>query len=147
VIDISAPGNPKELAFFPCVSPQGDVGVYGNLVFRSVDSPQRTDGCTATAHSGNPTGADCAPAPSPCTSFEGIQVFGISNPPTDTSPGGRINFRGGDWSSYWCNGLINESDARRGLYIWNVSAPEVRGPTVKLDYLNPQTNHLSLSAG
>jgi hypothetical protein len=70
--------------------------------------------------------------------LEGIQVFGISNPPTDTSPGGRINFRGGDWSSYWCNGLINESDARRGLYIWNVSAPGVRGPTVKLDYLNPQ---------
>ncbi len=29
VIDVSAPGNPHELAFFTCVSPQGDVGVYG----------------------------------------------------------------------------------------------------------------------
>jgi hypothetical protein len=410
VIDIKAPGNPKELAFFTCVSPQGDVGVYGNLVFRSVDSPQITDQCTAVSQSGNPTGADCAPAASPCTGFEGIQIFDISNlndirlvksvaldcgshthtvvpdpagdrvliynsvsgaglqtnpgkygnrcpgspfnredivavplsdpasasvigsfslgqmpapdgrvintchdmgvilgsvnraacagnpgvpvfdisdlenpvflyattaptvtgfhsaaftwdgsilvtgwepgggtaprcqvtgapispptagssvqtdemktlffhdaatgeiigrhvlprpqsewenctmhnynivphptrnllvhgsyqsgtalvdftdpanayevawmdpdpldPPSATSPGGRTNFRGGDWSSYWYNGLIYESDTRRGLYVWNVSAPEVRGHTVKLDHLNPQTNQTSIS--
>jgi hypothetical protein len=406
VIDISAPGNPNELAFFSCVSPQGDVGVYENLVFRSVDSPQRTDQCTSVSQNGNPTGADCAPAPSPCTGFEGIQIFDISNlndiehiasvaldcgshthtvvpdlandrvliynsvsgntlqanpgkygnrcpgppfnredivevplddpasahvlgsfdlgdhegepvqichdfgvilgdvnrgacaghgiavfdltdpanpehlytttaptvdrfhsaaftwdgsiivsgwepgggtrpacqetgapldppiegssvqteemktawfhdaatgeiigkyvlprpqsqyenctihnynvvphptrnllvhgsyqsgtalvdftdpanayevawmdpdpldPPSPTSPGGRTNFRGGDWSSYWYNGLIYESDTRRGLYIWKVSAPELRGAEAKLDYLNPQTNHLSLN--
>ena len=404
VIDVSAPGNPKQLARVACVSPQGDVGVYGNLVFRSVDSPQVTNGCTAVAQNGTPTGADCAPAPSPCTGFEGIQIFDISDlsdielvasvaldcgshthtvvpdpangrvliynsvsgaglqanpgkygnrcpgtpfnredivevplddpasssvigsfrlgsmpdgqivntchdlslimgdvdraacagnpgisvfdisdiesptflyattaptvtgwhavaftwdgryffsgwepgggtaprcqetgtplggglfqtdemktmwmhdtatgaivgqhvlprpqsqwenctihnfnvvphptrtlvvhgsyqsgtalvdftdpsnpyevawmdpepldPPSATSPGGRTNFRGGDWSSYWYNGLIYESDTRRGLYIWNVSAPEVRGPTVKLDHLNPQTNQISIS--
>ena len=410
VLDIAAPGNPQELAFFTCVSPQGDVGVYGNLVFRSVDSPQVTDGCTAVSQSGNPTGADCAPAPSPCTGFEGIQIFDISDlsdielvasvpldcgshthtvvpdpsrnrvliynsvsgaglqanpgkygnrcpgspfnredivevplsdpgsasvigsfalgqmpapdgrlvntchdmgvilgsvnraacagnpgvsvfdvsdlenpvflyattaptvtgwhsaawswdgsilvtgwepgggtaprcqatgapispptagssvqtdemktiffhdgatgaiigrhvlprpqsewenctmhnynivphptrkllvhgsyqsgtalvdftdpanayevawmdpepldPPTATTPGGRTEFRGGDWSSYWYNGLIYESDTRRGLYVWNVSAPETRGPMVKLDHLNPQTSHISLS--
>jgi hypothetical protein len=405
VIDIRAPGKPKERAFFTCVSPQGDVGVYENLVFRSVDSPQRTDQCAAQSQSGNPTGADCAPASSPCTGFEGIQIFDISNlkkiklvtsvaldcgshthtvvpdpendrvliynsvsgntlqpnpgkygnrcpgppfnredivevplsdpasanvigsfslgeldghhieichdmgvilgsvnraacaghpgvavfdisdpenpvflyattaptvdrwhsaawswdgsilatgwepgggtqprcqatgtplgggavqtdemktiffhdgatgeiigrhvlprpqsqyenctihnynivphpkrnllvhgsyqsgtalvdftdpanvyevawmdpdpldPPSDTSPGGRTNFRGGDWSSYWYNGAIYESDTRRGLYVWKVSAPEVRGHKVKLDYLNPQTNHLSITAG
>jgi hypothetical protein len=407
VIDIRGPGNPTELAHFKCVSPQGDVGVYENLLFRSVDSPQVTDQCTDVSQSGNPTGADCAPATSPCTGFEGIQIFDISDlnsiklvrsvaldcgshthtvlpdpendrvliynsvsgaglqaspgkygnrcpgspfnredivevplddpasarvigsfslgampngtlvntchdmgvvlgsvnraacagnpgvpvfdisdlehpdflyattaptvtgfhsaafswngsvlvtgwepgggtaprcqatgapispptagssvqtdemktlffhdaatgeiigrhvlprpqsqwenctihnynivphptrnllvhgsyqsgtalvdftdpananevawmdplpldPPSETSPGGRTNFRGGDWSSYWYNGLIYESDTRRGLYVWNVSAPEVRGPTVQLDHLNPQTNHLSL---
>jgi hypothetical protein len=407
VIDVRAPGNPREIAFFTCVSPQGDVGIWGNLVFRSVDSPQRTDRCTAESQSGNPTGADCAPAPSPCTGFEGIQIFDISDlgdiqhvasvpldcgshthtvvpdpgrervliynsvsgtglqanpgkygkrcsggpfnredvvevplsdpasarvigsfalgqlddgtmmdgchdmgvilgsvnraacaghprgvavfdisdidhpvflyaaeaptvtgwhsaawtwdgsilvtgwepgggtrpacqvtgaplsppiagssvqteemktlffhdgetgeiigrhvlprpqsqyenctmhnynivphptrnllvhgsyqsgtalvdftdptnayevawmdpgpldPPSETSPGGRTNFRGGDWSSYWYNGLIYESDARRGLYVWKVSAPEVRGPMVHLDFLNPQTNQIS----
>jgi hypothetical protein len=407
VIDIRAPGNPRELAYFECVSPQGDIGVYRNLVFRSVDSPQVTDGCTKVAQNGNPTGADCAPAPSPCTGYEGIQIFDISNladiklvksvaldcgshthtvvpdpandrvliynsvsgaglqtnpgkygnrcpgtafnredivevplsgpasasvigsfrlgsmpapdgrliqtchdmgvilgsvnraacagnpgvpvfditdlehpvflyattaptvtgfhsaafnwdgsilitgwepgggtaprcqatgtplgggafqtdemktlffhdastgeiigrhvlprpqsvyenctmhnynvvahatrnllvhgsyqsgtalvdftdptnayevawmdpdpldPPSDTSPGGRTNFRGGDWSSYGYNGLIYESDTRRGLFVWNVSAREARGPTVHLDHLNPQTNHLSLPA-
>jgi len=405
VIDVRAPGNPTELAFFTCVSPQGDVGVYGNLVFRSVDSPQRTDQCTDVAQSGNPVGADCAPAPSPCTGFEGIQIFDIGDlsnielvasvpldcgshthtvvpdpasgrvliynsvsgaglqanpgkygnrcpgspfnredivevplsdpgsasligsfslgqmpapdgrlintchdmgvilgsvnraacagnpgvpvfdisdlenpvflyattsptvtgfhsaawswdgsilvlgwepgggtqprcqatgtdlggglvqtdemktiffhdgatgqligrhvlprpqsvyenctihnynivphptrnllvhgsyqsgtalvdftdpanayevawmdpdpldPPSPGSPGGRTNFRGGDWSSYWYNGFIYESDTRRGLYVWNVSAPEARGPMVMLDHLNPQTAHLSI---
>jgi hypothetical protein len=402
VIDVRAPGNPRERAFFPCVSPQGDVGVYGSLVFRSVDAPQRTDGCSPVAQSGNPTGADCAPAPSPCTGFEGIQIFDISDvddirhiasvpldcgshthtvvpdpandrvliynsvsgnalqpnpgkygnrcpgppfgrediievpledpesarvigsfelgefmghhieichdmgvilgsvdraacaghpavavfdisdpaepeflyattaptvdrfhsaawswdgailatgwepgggtaprcqatgtplggglvqtdemktlffhdgdtgqivgrhvlprpqsqyenctihnyniaptlkndilvhgsyqsgtamvnfndlsnpyevawmdpppldPPSETSPGGRTNFRGGDWSSYWYNGFIYESDARRGLYVWKVSGSDAGGPALHLDYLNPQTNHLSV---
>jgi hypothetical protein len=405
VLDIRAPGNPRELAFFRCVSPQGDVGVYGNLVFRSVDSPQVTNQCAAVAQNGNPPAADCAPATSPCTGFEGIQIFDISNlndirlvksvaldcgshthtvvpdpaanrvllynsvsgaglqvnpgkygnrcpgtpfnredivevplsnpesarvigsfalgqmpapdnrliqtchdvsvilgtvnraacagspgisvfdisdkdsptflysttaptvtgwhavawtwdgsmfvsgwepgggtaprcqetgtplgggqfqtdemktafihdgktgaiigrhvlprsqsqyenctihnfnivphrtrnllvhgsyqsgtalvdftdpqnayevawmdpdpldPPSAESPGGRTNFRGGDWSSYWYNGLIYESDARRGLYVWNVSAPEASGPMLRLDHLNPQTNHVSL---
>jgi hypothetical protein len=68
------------------------------------------------------------------------------DPPTDETSGGRTNYRGGDWSSYFYNGRIYESDARRGLYIFNVSAPELAGPQINLDYLNPQTNHLSLDA-
>ena len=79
IVDISNLKKPEELAYFQCVSPQGDVGVYGNLVFRSVDSPQLTDGCTTTSQNGSPTGAACAPAPSPCTGFEGIQIFDIAN--------------------------------------------------------------------
>jgi hypothetical protein len=66
------------------------------------------------------------------------------DPPSPTSPGGRTNFRGGDWSSYWYNGAIYESDTRRGLYVWRVSAPELAGPELKLEYLNPQTNHTSM---
>jgi hypothetical protein len=78
VIDVSNKNKPEELAFFTCVSPQGDVGVYGDLVFRSVDSPQRTDQCAAEGQSGSPT--DCTPVPAPCTGFEGIQIFDISDP-------------------------------------------------------------------
>lgn len=66
------------------------------------------------------------------------------DPPSDESPGGRITYRGGDWSSYWYNGFVFESDARRGLYIWKVNAREVGGPKLKLDFLNPQTNHTSI---
>jgi hypothetical protein len=58
--------------------------------------------------------------------------------------GGRTTFRGGDWSSYWYNGHIYESDTRRGLYIWKVRARELRGRQVKLGYLNPQTQQLSI---
>ena len=79
IVDISNLKKPTEIAYFQCVSPQGDIGVYGNLVFRSVDSPQLTDGCTTTSQNGSPTGAACAPAPSPCTGFEGIQIFDIAN--------------------------------------------------------------------
>ena len=34
------------------------------------------------------------------------------DPPSATSPGGRTNFRGGDWSSYWYNG--SSTRATRG---------------------------------
>jgi PA domain len=49
---------------------------------------------------------------------------------------------GGDWSTYWYNGLIYESDIRRGLIIWNLSDSAVAGAK-KLDHLNPQTQETS----
>ena len=45
---------------------------------------------------------------------------------------------GGDWSTYWYNGRIYESDIRRGLIIWNLSDPAVAGAK-RLPHLNPQT--------
>jgi hypothetical protein len=45
---------------------------------------------------------------------------------------------GGDWSTYWYNGRIYESDITRGLLIWNLSDPAVAGAR-KLGHLNPQT--------
>ena len=81
VIDISAPGNPRELTHFKCISPQGDVGVWGNLVFRSVDSPQITDECKADGTQGlqSNNATHCAPVATPCIGFEGIQIFDISD--------------------------------------------------------------------
>lgn len=49
---------------------------------------------------------------------------------------------GGDWSTYWYNGFIYESDIRRGLIIWNLSDNVVAGAK-KLDHLNPQTQETS----
>jgi hypothetical protein len=45
---------------------------------------------------------------------------------------------GGDWSSYWYNGNIYQSDIRRGLIVWKLSDPAVAGAK-KFDHLNPQT--------
>jgi len=45
---------------------------------------------------------------------------------------------GGDWSSYWYNGRIYESDILRGLIIWNLTDNAVAGAK-KLPHLNPQT--------
>jgi hypothetical protein len=50
---------------------------------------------------------------------------------------------GGDWSSYWYDGRIYESDMTRGLTIWNLSDNAVAGAK-KLGHLNPQTQETSL---
>jgi hypothetical protein len=49
---------------------------------------------------------------------------------------------GGDWSSYWYNGLIYESDITRGLIIWRLSYPMVAAAK-RLGHLNPQTQETS----
>jgi hypothetical protein len=50
---------------------------------------------------------------------------------------------GGDWSSYWYDGFIYESDIRRGLLNWKLSDPAVAG-AIKLGHLNPQTQETTL---
>jgi PA domain/LVIVD repeat len=50
---------------------------------------------------------------------------------------------GGDWSSYWYDGLIYESDMTRGLTIWNLADKAVAGAK-KLGHLNPQTQEFSI---
>ena len=50
---------------------------------------------------------------------------------------------GGDWSTYWYDGFIYESDITRGLLIWNLSDKAVAGAR-KLGHLNPQTQELTL---
>jgi hypothetical protein len=49
---------------------------------------------------------------------------------------------GGDWSTYWYNGRIYESDIRRGLIVWELSDPAVAGARM-LGHLNPQTQETS----
>lgn len=50
---------------------------------------------------------------------------------------------GGDWSSYWYDGLIYESDITRGLLVWNLSDRAVAGAR-KLGHLNPQTQEFTI---
>jgi hypothetical protein len=49
---------------------------------------------------------------------------------------------GGDWSTYWYNGRIYESDITRGLIIWNLGDNVVAG-AMSFDHLNPQTQETS----
>jgi len=51
---------------------------------------------------------------------------------------------GGDWSTYYYNGRIYESDITRGLLIWNLSGNWDAGAR-KLPYLNPQTQEFTLA--
>jgi PA domain-containing protein len=52
---------------------------------------------------------------------------------------------GGDWSSYWYNGRIYESDITRGLIVWRLSDRAVAGAK-RLSHLNPQTAETSFPA-
>lgn len=49
---------------------------------------------------------------------------------------------GGDWSSYWYDGRIYESDIRRGLIIWKLADTAVSGAR-RFGHLNPQTQETS----
>ena len=51
---------------------------------------------------------------------------------------------GGDWSTYWYDGFIYESDIRRGLLNWRLSDPAVAGATM-LGHLNPQTQETTIA--
>jgi hypothetical protein len=68
VIDISDPANPAVLSRVACHGGQGDVAVWGTLLFRAIDRPQTRAGCS---------GQDTA---SGVPGFEGIQIFRISDP-------------------------------------------------------------------
>jgi len=82
----------------------------------------------------------------------GISVFDFSNPAAakeiayaDPAPLSETSLiLGGDWSTYWHNGYIYESDIRRGLITWKLDLPD--GPakehlarTNTFALSNPQT--------
>jgi hypothetical protein len=50
---------------------------------------------------------------------------------------------GGDWSTYWYDGEIYESDMTRGLIVWKLSDRAVSG-AMRLGHLNPQTQEFSI---
>ena len=68
-VNIAAPGKPKVLAEVDCGFEQGDIGVYRNLVFRSIDVPIAATTPEETC-SGEPAESG----------FEGIQIFQVDDP-------------------------------------------------------------------
>ena len=94
----------------------------------------------------------------------GISVFEFSNPaepreiayadpaPLTTDPPTTGIILGGDWSTYWHNGYIYESDIKRGLITWRLNlggdagaaqADEHLKRTNTYDLSNPQTQNAS----
>jgi hypothetical protein len=52
---------------------------------------------------------------------------------------------GGDWSSYFYNGYIYESDITRGLYTWKLDDKAIKS-AMRLRHLNPQTQEFTIGA-
>lgn len=70
ILDISRPANPREISRVRCNGGQGDVSVWRNLIFESVDSDQTKPTCDSSNEPlvGQPPG------------FEGIRIFDWSDP-------------------------------------------------------------------
>jgi hypothetical protein len=68
IVDISNPNKPRQISHMICNGAQGDVSVYGDLVFRSVDAPQSSTDCESTTVTASTPGH-----------FEGVQIFDISD--------------------------------------------------------------------
>ena len=73
VLDISAPGNPKEISQVTCFGAQGDVAVWDILV-RAVDSAQ------ILPNNDLDRACEGTNAPAGTTGFEGLQIFDVSDP-------------------------------------------------------------------
>lgn len=80
----------------------------------------------------------------------GITVLDFTDPahvqqiayadPAPLSPTSLVT--GGDWSTYWYNGSIFESDIRRGVLVWDLDERKVEGART-FDISNPQTQTVS----
>ena len=81
----------------------------------------------------------------------GISVIDFSDPTApreiafaDPAPLSKTSLIvGGDWSTYWYDGHIYQSDIRRGLIIWKLTDPAVAGAK-KLGQSNPQTQEMTI---
>lgn len=63
----------QQISFFPCAGGQGDVGVWGDLVFMSVDAPQASEECTLPAQAATPAAYGAGQA------WEGVRIISIKN--------------------------------------------------------------------
>ena len=79
------------------------------------------------------------------TDPENVEEIAYADPAPLVNPDNAAAIEGGgDWSSYWYNGLIYESDMTRGLTIWNLSDSAVAGAR-RFGHLNPQTQETSFA--
>jgi LVIVD repeat len=84
----------------------------------------------------------------------GIGVLDFSNPanareiayadPAPVDPNALV--LGGDWSTYFYNGTMYESDIDQGLYTWQLKGDRDVDSAVRLRHLNPQTQEFTIGA-
>ena len=83
IVDISDPRNPVQVGNVNCNGLQGDVSIYGKLLFLSVDRPQTSPDCTSQN-----TFSDPSRTPYPTDAgWEGIRIFDVGGDPASVGPG------------------------------------------------------------
>ena len=123
LVDISAPGNPKVLSEVDCGAFQGDVGVYGNLVFRSVDVPVTGQNAQDTCAN------DSLDVIAPEGGFEGIQIFQVDDP-ASASAADLVTVVGTDCGSHTQTVVPDPANNRVLIYVSSSAPGPVYGETV-----------------
>jgi hypothetical protein len=67
IYDVANPADPQLLTSVLCGGGQGDLSIYGNLLFMSVEETRAKIDCTLT------------PAPTATTRFRGVRIFDVSD--------------------------------------------------------------------
>jgi hypothetical protein len=81
--------------------------------------------------------------------MSGISVVDFTNPAAAQEiayadpPAFPDGFEGGDWSTYWYNGRIYQSDLVWGLLVWRLDDDRV-GTFFRTPYSNPQTQEFTI---
>jgi hypothetical protein len=116
VIDVRSSARPRVLSEVDCGAFQGDVGVWGSLVFRSVDTP-----VAAT------TPEETCDAPLAASGFEGIQIFRVDDPAHATA-GDLITAVGTDCGSHTHTVVPDPGRDRVLIYVANSGVSPTYGP-------------------
>ncbi len=111
VYDISTPTNPTLSSSFVCPGGQGDVSVFGNLLFMSVEETRGRIDC----------GTQGAPGAVNPERFRGVRIFDISNLASPVQLPGVQTCRGSHTHT-----LVQDPDDAANIYVYNSGTSGVR---------------------
>ena len=114
IYDISNPESPTLVTSFPCPGGQGDVSVYENLLFMSVEMPNGRIDC----------GANAPTASSSPERFRGVRIFDISDISNPRQIAAVQTCRGSHTHT-----LVTDADDAENVYIYVSGTSPVRPAT------------------
>jgi hypothetical protein len=113
VYDLSDPKAPVLSSSFVCPGGQGDVSVFGDLLFMSVEETRGRIDC----------GTQGAPGAVNPDRFRGVRIFDISNPANPVQLPGVQTCRGSHTHT-----LVTDPDDPANVYVYNSGTAGVRSP-------------------
>ena len=109
VFDVSNPSAPQLITSVSCPGGQGDVSVYGKLLFMSVEENRGKKDCSLT------------PAANATTRFRGVRIFDISDIKNPVQLPGVQTCKGSHTHS-----IVTDPDDAANIYIYNSGTSGVR---------------------
>ena len=125
VYDISDPAKPALQSSFVCPGGQGDVSVYGDLLFMSVEETRGRIDC-GTQGAGGTVNLE---------RFRGVRIFDISDIDNPVQLPGVQTCRGSHTHT-----LVTDPDDPNNIYIYNSGTSSVRSPLELAGCENANTN-------